>query len=84
MDGFLGRVGVRRFLVSLALILATTLALAADAKYVRSAKSNKFHYQACTWSTRITPTNLVRFESAKEARAAGYVPCKVCKPPAQD
>jgi methylphosphotriester-DNA--protein-cysteine methyltransferase len=84
MDGFLGRVGVRRFVVLLALILATTLALAADTKYVGSAKSNKYHYPACTSAQRIKPTNLVRFQSAKEAQTAGYVPCKVCKPPAKD
>jgi hypothetical protein len=84
MDGFLRRVRVRLFVVSLALILTTALALALDYKYVGSAKSTKYHYPVCTWAQRITPTNLVRYVSAKEARAAGYAPCKVCKPPAAD
>lgn len=84
MDGFLGRVRVRLFVVSIALILSTALALAADYKYIGSAKSNKYHYPACTWAQRIKPTNLVWFVSTKEVRATGYVPCKVCKPPAED
>jgi methylphosphotriester-DNA--protein-cysteine methyltransferase len=34
--------------------------------------------------TKIKPDNLVTFKSAKEAKGAGYVPCKVCKPPMKD
>ena len=64
--------------------LATSVALALDYKYVGSKNSNKYHYPACRAAKKIKPENLVTFNSAKDAKAAGYVPCKVCKPPAQD
>jgi hypothetical protein len=60
------------------------LSLAAEYKYVGSAKSNKYHYPSCGWALKINPDNLVKFKSAKEALNAGYVPCKVCKPPTKD
>jgi len=49
--------------------------------FVASAKSNKYHYPDCRWAKKISPANLVEFNSAEEARKAGYVPCKVCSPP---
>jgi hypothetical protein len=60
------------------------LSLAAEYKYVGSSKSNKYHYPTCEWAAKISPQNLVTFNSAKEALAAGYVPCKVCRPPTKD
>jgi micrococcal nuclease len=60
------------------------LALAADYKYVGSARSNKYHYPNCEWALKIKPENLITFKSAKEALEAGYVPCKVCTPPVTD
>lgn len=64
--------------------LAASLALAADFKYVGSKKSSKYHYPTCKWAQKIKPENLITFKSAKDAQAAGYVPCKVCKPPLTD
>ena len=64
--------------------LATSIALALDYKYVGSKKSNKYHYPTCRYAQKIKPNNLVTFKSAQEAKAAGYVPCKVCKPPVTD
>jgi micrococcal nuclease len=58
--------------------------LAADFKYVGSKKSSKYHYPTCKWAQKIYPQNLITFKSAKDAQAAGYVPCKVCKPPLTD
>ena len=49
--------------------------------YVGSSKSNKYHRRSCVWAGRISPKNLVVFNSPEEAISAGYVPCKVCKPP---
>lgn len=49
--------------------------------YVGSKKSNKYHYTWCKWAQKISLKNKVVFNSVKEAQAAGYVPCKVCKPP---
>ncbi len=60
------------------------LSLAADYKYVGSKKSNKYHYPVCKWAKKISPKNLVTFETAQEALKVGYVPCKVCKPPTKD
>ncbi len=51
------------------------------AKLVASKKSDKYHYPSCSAAKKISPANLVEFKSAAEARAAGYVPCKICKPP---
>jgi methylphosphotriester-DNA--protein-cysteine methyltransferase len=76
-----------RVWVSIAILIIFSivcLALAADYKYVGSAKSSKYHYPDCKWAQKIKPENLVTFKSAKEALAAGYVPCKVCKPPTKD
>ena len=53
-------------------------------KYVGSNKAKKYHRPDCKWAKKIKPENRVTFNSAKEARQAGYVPCKVCKPPISD
>jgi len=53
-------------------------------KYVASNKAKKYHRPDCKWIKRIKPENIVTFNSAKEAHQAGYVPCKVCKPPSGD
>ncbi len=53
-------------------------------KYVGSNKAKKYHRPDCQWAKKIKPENMVTFNSAKEARQAGYVPCKVCKPPISD
>jgi methylphosphotriester-DNA--protein-cysteine methyltransferase len=60
------------------------LSLAADYKYVGSKNSNKYHYPDCKSAKKISPKNLVTFKTAQEAVKAGYVPCKVCKPPTKD
>jgi methylphosphotriester-DNA--protein-cysteine methyltransferase len=60
------------------------LSLAADFKYVGSKNSNKYHNPECKWAKKISAKNLVTFKSAQEALKAGYVPCKVCKPPTKD
>ncbi|MFH2012328.1 MAG: Ada metal-binding domain-containing protein [Pseudomonadota bacterium] len=73
--------------VSLIILLVFSvicLAIAADYKYVSSAKSKKYHYLNCRWAQKIKPEELVTFKSAKEALSAGYEPCKVCKPPTKD
>ena len=76
-----------RALISIILLVIFSivcLSIAADYKYVGSAKSNKYHYPNCEWALKINPANLVKFASAKEALDAGYVPCKVCRPPTKD
>jgi methylphosphotriester-DNA--protein-cysteine methyltransferase len=52
--------------------------------YVGSKNSTKYHYTWCRWAQKINPDNKVVFNSVKETQAAGYIPCKVCKPPVKD
>lgn len=47
---------------------------------VGSRNSDKYHRAGCTHTRRIRPDNLVQFESADAARAAGRSPCTVCRP----
>ena len=68
-------------MVLVVILLFVSLSIAAQYKYVGSAKSNKYHYPSCEWALKIHPDNLVTFMSAKEALNAGYIPCKVCRPP---
>lgn len=68
-------------MILVVILLFVSLSIAAQYKYVGSAKSNKYHYRSCEWALKIHPDNLVTFKSAKEAFDAGYVPCKVCRPP---
>lgn len=49
--------------------------------FVGSTKSNKYHYPSCQWAQKIKPSNEIWFTSSEDARAHGYVPCKVCNPP---
>jgi micrococcal nuclease len=65
-------------------LLLVPFSLAADFKYVGSKKSDKYHYPSCKWAQKIKPENLVIFTSAEEALKAGYVPCKVCRPPMKE
>ncbi len=60
------------------------LSLAADFKYVGSKHSNKYHNPNCKWAKKIAAKNLITFKTVQEAVNAGYVPCKVCKPPSKD
>jgi hypothetical protein len=62
-------------------LLAVTIALAAEGKYLGSSQSNVYHYPSCGYVKRIKPENLIHFQSVKEAQEKGYRPCKVCKPP---
>lgn len=65
--------------VTLFLLLFSSHAIAAE--FWASKKSDKYHYQHCQWARKIHPANLIKFKSAEEAIKAGYVPCKVCRPP---
>ena len=63
------------------LILApSALTSTSSGKFVGSTKSDKYHYPSCRWAKKILPQNEIWFASSEEARAAGYVPCGVCKP----
>lgn len=67
-------------LVALVLIFLTSLALADE--FWASKKSNKYHYPTCQWAKKIKEENLIIFKTPEEAIKSGYIPCKVCRPPA--
>lgn len=71
---------VKKFL---ALTVAAIILITANvfaASYVGNANSKKFHYADCRAAGKIKPANRVTINSREEAIAAGYVPCKICKP----
>lgn len=58
-----------------------TQSASSDKKYVGSINSNIYHFPDCEWAQKINPSNQIWFTSPEEAKAKGYSPCKVCKPP---
>ncbi|MFB3884343.1 MAG: Ada metal-binding domain-containing protein [Thermodesulfobacteriota bacterium] len=79
------KIGIFITIIMLVAFLAVILSFAADYKYVGSAVSDKYYHRPfCKWVHKIRSDNRVTFKSAKEARAAGYIPCKVCRPPIKD
>ena len=56
----------------------------AEAVYVGSKTSNKYHYPGCRWARQIRPEKLIKFKSAQDALEHHYTPCPVCKPPRAD
>jgi micrococcal nuclease len=51
-----------------------------DGSLVGSTSSLKYHYSCCQWAKKISPANVITFNSSQDARNQGYVPCKVCCP----
>jgi hypothetical protein len=54
-------------------------ALAPGGEVVASKSGTKYHLPWCSGAKRINPANLVHFESAAAAKAAGYEPAANCK-----
>jgi len=48
--------------------------------YVASEKSKVFHRPSCKWAQKISPQNLIGFNSREEAIKSGRRPCKMCGP----
>jgi phage FluMu protein Com len=51
-----------------------------NGRYVAYKNSDKFHYRECRWAMRISPRNMIVFETRDQAIKAGYKPCAVCEP----
>lgn len=49
--------------------------------FVGNKRTKVYHYSWCRYAKRIKSQNRVYFNSWEEAVAAGYRPCKYCKPP---
>jgi len=60
---------------------SSTTATVSQGPFVGSSKSDKYHYPSCNAAKKIKSANLVTFSSSADARAQGYVPCKICHPP---
>lgn len=67
--------------LSIILLLIIFVPSAISAEFWGSKNSNKYHYPDCRWAQKISPHNLVKFNSPEEAVKSGYIPCKVCRPP---
>jgi hypothetical protein len=48
--------------------------------YVGNVKSYKLHKIDCRWAKRCFKNCKAKFKTREEAIAAGFEPCKVCKP----
>jgi hypothetical protein len=51
-----------------------------EGNFVGSSTSKKYHLPDCRYALKIKPENKVYFQSAKEAKSQGYLPCKSCHP----
>lgn len=49
-------------------------------KLVASRESDKYHKPNCRWVENINPENVIYFDTAEKAIAAGYKACGTCKP----
>lgn len=68
-------------LVTMAIFLILLIPSIALAEYWGSKNSNKYHYPNCEWAQKINPKNLIKFNTPEDAIKAGYISCKVCRPP---
>lgn len=68
-------------IVFASIVFFAVVPLALSAEFWASKNSNKYHYPTCRSAQNIKPNNLIKFNSPEKAIKAGYVPCKVCKPP---
>lgn len=59
---------------------ASAVVITAEATCVASRKAKKYHRPSCQYAAKIKDENLVTFDSAAQAQAAGYAPCGACKP----
>ncbi len=56
-------------------------AFAGNRRYVVPARSSRYHHPSCRFARKFRSGDMASFRSAKDALGAGYVPCKVCRPP---
>lgn len=71
---------MKKYLVLLSIFLLF-IPSAFSSEFWASKNSNKYHYPDCRWAQKIKPNNLIKFNSPEAATKAGYIPCKVCRPP---
>ena len=59
---------------------ATPTPHVASCSFIGNKHTYKFHYAGCSDVLKMNPENKVCFDTAAQALAAGYVPCKHCNP----
>ncbi len=86
-DGTLGRYSMGGDQIKRAILAAEGAApdvleelARAGIRYYGSDTTHTFCFPTCGHAHRISPAHIQRFASEAEARAAGYRPCKVCRP----
>lgn len=86
-DGTLGRYSMGGDTIKRAILAAEGAApdvldelARAGIRYYGSDTTRIFCFPTCGHAHRISPTHMRHFASAAAARAAGYRPCKVCRP----
>lgn len=55
-------------------------AKSADAKFMGSSSSKKYHRLDCRYALKIKADKRIYFSSEEDAKSQGYLPCKVCNP----
>lgn len=60
------------------LLVSSSVALAAG--YLLNTESGKYHFDSCRTIKHHNASKFVPISSPAEAKAQGYVPCKVCNP----
>jgi len=68
-------------LVASLLVLIPYLQSSGEDKLVSSRYSIKYHKPSCKQARKIQSQVRITFDTAKQARATGRIPCNVCKPP---
>lgn len=58
----------------------STLSKEADAEFIGSISSKKYHLLDCRYALKIKPENRIYFLSIEDAAGRGYLPCKSCNP----
>ncbi|MFC1825355.1 Ada metal-binding domain-containing protein [Thermodesulfobacteriota bacterium] len=72
----------KRYFIIIGLVAVLLFsAHALSAEFWASKNSNKYHVTTCRYAQKIKSSSLIKFGSPEEAVAAGYIPCKSCKPP---
>ncbi|MCX6355060.1 MAG: hypothetical protein NTZ78_09190 [Candidatus Aureabacteria bacterium] len=56
------------------------LSAIAGPRFIGNKGSRKVHRASCEWGQKISPGKRIYFNSYEEAKAAGYIPCRTCKP----
>jgi len=60
--------------------VATTTPHVASCSFIGNSNTHVFHYAWCPDVNKIKPEHRVCFDTAQQAIAAGYRPCKHCNP----